>query len=401
MRKKSFALMASILIALALAGYAAAASTSGGSLNLGWSLLDNYLRPGGDTTLILSIQNATTSKIYEVEISFKTGDELSLEPADFYLYSISAMTQQSTSFKVKASENAAPKTAYLEITAKYRVGSVSAEENELKIWVPIVIRSAPLLKVEKIQYDQNPVKPGSTVNVSFEVRNYGDGPARNLVVSLDQSAGIFVTDLSEKYVGDVPVNGSARVSFSLSINQNLSAGVYSIPILLTYLDDTKTQVFSGREFAGLKVYGNINLLTTLSYQDRVAAGKAGSMEIKIANAGTMEVQFLQLRVLGSSAVEEITPSSIYIGSLKSDDYDTERIYFRVGENVAKGSYPVNLELVYQDPFGQEFTETRTVYLTVLSREEIGNNFEIPAWQLAVIALVAVVIIYYLWHKRRK
>lgn len=400
MKKRLLMIMASALVALAMLGCAGVASADG-SLNLGWSLLDNYVRPGGETTLILSIQNTTTSKIYHVEISFKTGDELSLDPADFYLYSISPMTSQLTSFKVKASENAPPRVTYVEITAKYHVGSVSADENELKIWVPVIIRSAPLLKIEKISFDRDPISPGSAVTVSFEVRNYGDGPAKDLVVSLDQTSGTFVSDLNEKYVGDVPVNGSAKISFRLSINQNLSAGVYSIPILLSYLDETKSQVFTGREFAGLRVYGSINLITTLNSQDKVAAGTSGSMEIKIANAGTMEAQFLQLNVLGSSILDDVTPTNIYIGRLKSDDYDTEKISFRVSENVAKGTYPVELELVYQDPFGKEFTEAKTVYLTVLSNEDLNRKVEIPAWQLAIIALIIVVLIYYFWRKRRK
>ncbi|MEM3514120.1 MAG: hypothetical protein QXT02_00660 [Candidatus Hadarchaeum sp.] len=401
MKKAMLMLTVSALVALAIIGGAGSASAADGSLNLGWSLLDNYIRPGGETTLIISIQNATTSKIYHVEISFKTGDELSLDPSDFYLYSISPMTSQLTSFKIKAGENAPPKVTYVEITAKYHVGNVSAEENELKIWVPVVIRSAPLLKIEKIAFDKDPVSPGSVVTVSFEVKNYGDGPAKDLIVSLDQAAGTFVSDLNEKYVGGVPVNGSAKISFRLNINQNLSAGVYSIPILLSYLDETKTQIFTGREFAGLRVYGSINLITTLNSQDMVAAGTSGSMEIKIANAGTMEAQFLQLNFIGSSVLEDVSPTSIYIGRLKSDDYDTEKISFRVSGNATKGVYPVKLELVYQDPFGKEFTEAETVYLTVLSQEDLNKNVEIPLWQLAIIGLIIVIVVYSFWRKRRK
>ncbi|MEM2890366.1 MAG: hypothetical protein QW358_03370 [Candidatus Hadarchaeum sp.] len=401
MKRALLTLTVSALVALVLIGGAGSASAADGSLNLGWSLLDNYIRPGGETTLIISIQNATTSKIYHVEISFKTGDELSLDPSDFYLYSLSPMTSQLTSFKVKASEKAPPKVTYVEITAKYHVGSVSAEENELKIWVPVIIRSAPLLKIEKITFDKDPVSPGSAVTVSLEVKNHGDGPAKDLIVSLDQTAGTFVSDLNEKYVGDVPVNGSANISFRLNINQNLGAGVYSIPILLSYLDETKTQIFTGREFAGLRIYGSINLITTLNSQDMVAAGTSGSMEIKIANAGTMEAQFLQLNFIGSSILEDVSPTSIYIGRLKSDDYDTEKISFRVSGNAAKGVYPVELELVYQDPFGKEFTEAKTVYLTVLSKEDLNKNVEIPLWQLAIVALIIVIIVYSFWRKRRK
>jgi len=401
MSKTTLLIISSALIVLTMLSCAQQASASDGSLNLSWALLDNFVRPGGETTLIISIQNTTGATIYDVDLSFETGLGLTPAPSEFSLNNISAMTYQSTSFKIVAGENAPSGTSYLGITVRYHVGSIRAEEEELKVWVPVIVRSVPLLKVEKLEYDPATIKPGSEVVVSFEVRNYGDGPAKDLVVSLDQTAGLFSTDLSEKYVGDVPVNGSARISFNLSINQELNVGTYSIPILLTYLDETKKQVFSGRELAGLRVYGDINLITTLNTQDKVAGGTSGSMEIKIANAGTMEVQFLQLRVLDSTVIEDIAPVTIYIGSLKSDDYDIEKISFRVSGNVSRGSYPINLELVYRDPFGKEFTETKAVYLNVLSKEEIGNNVGIPAWLLAVITLLAVIVLYYFLRKRRK
>ncbi|MFH1821791.1 MAG: hypothetical protein ABH852_05065, partial [Methanobacteriota archaeon] len=272
---------------------------------------------------------------------------------------------------------------------------------ELKIWVPVVVRSVPLLKVEGLGYNLSTIKPGSDVVISFDVKNYGDGTAKDLVVSLDQAAGFFTTDLSEKYVGDVAVNGSAKISVNMTIDQSLNVGSYSIPILLVYRDETRREVLSGREYAGMKVYGNISLITTLNSQDMVAGGTSGEMEIKIANAGTMEVQFLQLKITNSPILDEVFPNNIYIGSLKSDDYDIERISVKVGGDVSRGIYPVSFELLYQDPFGAEFTETKTVDLRVLSREELGNNAGIPTWQIAITILVAAAIVYYFLRKRRK
>ena len=334
-------------------------------------------------------------------MSFSAGSGLTVTPTEFSLNTISALTYQSTSLKISASGSAASGTSYIEITAKYHVGDANADETELTVWVPVVIRSVPLLKIEGLGYDQDLIKPGSDVVISFDVRNYGDGPAKDLVVSLDQTAGFFNTDLNEQYVGEVLVNDSSRISFNLTINQTLDVGSYSIPILLVYKDETKKEVLSGREYAGIKVYGNINLITTLNSQDLVASGTNGDIEIKIANAGTMEVQFLQLTVMDSTVLEEIVPNNIYIGSLKSDDYDTEKISFKVSDGVSKGVYPVSFELVYHDPFGKEFTETKTVDLSVLSTNEIGDKVGIPIWQVALIILAAALVVYYFLRKRRK
>ena len=401
MRKSTLIVLSSALIILAVLAGAKQTSADDGSLNVSWTLLDNFVRPGGQTTLILAVQNATASTIYDIDLTFGTGSELTTTPSEFSLNSISALTYQSTSLKIAASENAPSGTSYIEITAKYHVGDIRSDEKELKVWVPVVVRSVPLLKIEGLGYNPVTIEPGSDVVISFDVKNYGDGPAKDLVVSLDQTAGFFNTDLSEKYVGDVPVNGSSRISFNMTINQGLSVGSYSVPILLVYKDETKREILSSREYAGIKVYGNVNLITTLNSQDMVASGTNGNMEIKIANAGTMEVQFLQLNILDSQYLEEIVPNSIYIGSLKSDTYDTERISFKVSADVSQGVYPVSFELVYQDPFGKEFTETKTVDLNVLSREELGNNVGIPIWQIVLIIAIAALVVYYFMRKRRK
>jgi len=401
MRKNTLLLASSAVIILAALACASQTSAATDSFNVSGTLLDDYIRPGGETTLVLDLQNSTPSKIYYIDLSFSTGQGITVTPSEYSIDNIASMTSQSVALKISASENAPAGTIYFEITAKYRVGGYNEKENELTVWIPIVVRSAPFLKVEGVEYDVSPIEPGSDVTISFDVRNYGDGLAKDLIVSLDQTAGFFNTDLSEKYVGNVPVSGSSTISFNLAINQDLSIGSYTIPIMLSYKDEARKETFSGTEYAGIKVYGNINLITTLDSQDDVASGKGGEMEIKIANAGTMEVQFLQLNVLETSVLEDVIPSSIYIGSLKSDDYDTERIAFKVSENIPSGTYPISLQLVYKDPFGKEFTESKTIDLKVLPVGGLGNGFELPLWQIALIVAAAVLIVCYALRKRRK
>ncbi len=401
MRKYVLLLATSAVIVLAALACVGQASAAADSLNVSGTFLDDYIRPGGKTTLVVDLQNPTSSKIYDIDLSFSSAQGITVTPAEHTVDNIVSMANQSVALEVSASESTPAGTYYFEITAKYHIGGRNEKENELTVWIPIVVRSAPLLKVEGLGYDADVIEPGSDVTVSFDVKNYGDGLAKDVVVSLDQTAGFFNTDLNEKYVGDVAVNGSSSISFNLTINQDLSVGSYTIPIMLSYKDGERKEAFSEIEYAGIKVYGNINLITTLDSQDAVVGGSSGEMEIKIANAGTMEVQFLQLNVLESSVLEDLVPSSIYIGSLKSDDYDTERISFTVSENIPSGTYPVSLQLAYKDPFGSEFTETKTVDLRVLSTGALGGNFELPVWQVALVVVAAALIVYYVLRKRRK
>lgn len=392
----------SLLVALAtfalVSSVQFASAAEEGSLNLSWRQLDNFLRPGGETTLFLTIENPTLSSIPDINLKFLAGPHLEVSMTELSLSSIAARTTQSTSLGILANENAPSTTSYIEINVTYYSGS--KDEKKLTIRVPVVIRTIPLLQVEGIEYDPNVIEPGSNVAISFNIKNYGDGPAKNVVVSLDQTSGLFTTGLSEKYIGEVPVNGVAKVSFLLTINQNLNAGTYSFPILLTYQDETRSEVFSGRKLAGLAVYGKFDFIVTLESQDVLASGLKGNVEIKVANAGTLDAQFLQLRFLGSSVWAEISPELVYIGRLRSDDYYTEKISLKVSENVSKGFYPLSLELIYQDPFGKKFSEIKTVRLEVVSQSELATKFEYPIWGIGLAVFIVILVIYFL-NKRRK
>jgi len=398
MRRIGIISLVCVLIAFALFSSVQSASAEEGSLNISWRQLDNFLRPGGQTTLFLTIENPTMSSIPDINLKFLAGPHLEVSMTDLSLSSIAARTMQSTSVGISAMENAPSTTSYIEINVTYYSGS--KDEKKLTVRVPVIIRTIPLLQLESIEYDPNVIEPGSEVTLSFDIKNYGDGPARNVVISLDQTSGLFTTGLSERYVGEVPVNGSARVSFLLTVNQNLNPGTYSFPILLTYQDETRSEIFSSRKLAGLTVYGKFDFIVTIESQETLASGLRGNVEVKIANGGTLDAQFLQIKVLGSQVWAEISPSFIYVGRLRSDDYYTEKISLKVSENVPKGFYPLSFELIYQDPFGKKFSEVKTVEVEVLSQSELTAKFEYPIWGVGL-AVFLVIFIVYLLNKRRK
>jgi len=289
----------------------------------------------------------------------------------------------------------------------------------------VALKSVPDLQIEDIKYDKAVIAPGSSVTISFKVKNYGDGPAKDVKVSMDKSASVFTVDMNEKFVADVlPVNTFSSVSFSLRIQPSLAVGTYNFPITISYKDNTGNTAYSSDKYASMDVYGNFNLLVTA---ERVGT----TVRVKISNAGTLEAMFLEVKISGSSSQTGgsstenrpgtsetpsrtgagfstgqvvASPSYIYVGNLEPNDYDTEDITLQVVDNT-RGQVPVNIELTYQDLFGKKFTETKTVMVSAYSasttpRSVSGDN-NLYLVLIGVAIAVAVPTGYYLRRRRRK
>ncbi len=422
-------LMSALLVSAALAGIKPA-SASDGSLNISWTLLDNSLAPGAETTLLLTVTNPNAEFVYNVNLNFAPALGLTVTPSSFGINSISPNNSQYTSVRIIADENATIGSSYVELDASYQVGSTKATAQNITIWIPVNLNTSPDLVIEDLKYDKTVIQAGGSATISFNVKNYGNGPAKDVKVSMDSTASIFTVDLSEKYIAEtLPVNASAHASFSLRVQPSLSEGTYSFPITLNYKNDTGNQVYTVNKFASIDIYGNFNLLVT------VLSSSRGTVTIKIANAGTLEAIFLEVRILSSSsqirAFQEnqagvsqgnqpsgfqdnrfgaftnqvvASPNYIYVGNLQPNDYDTEDITFQFGENT-RGNVPVNFELIYQDLFGNKFAENKTVMITAFSATSFpsspssGNNT--LYFLIGAIVVVAIPTGYFLRRRRKK
>jgi hypothetical protein len=88
-----------------------------------------------------------------------------------------------------------------------------------------------------------------------------------------------------------------------------------------------------------------------------------------------------------------SPGEVYIGNLKSDDYDTEKINLQIG-NVSTGIYKLGIELSYQDVFGQSYNEKREIPIVVSSPAERPDGY-------FIFAIVIIIIIAFLFRIRKR
>ncbi len=374
------------------------ASIAAGSITITSQVLDSSVRPGGETTVFLTLTNpSATASVTSIKLYISSGPYIISSVSYAEIGGLDASASQQTSLTLKINSAAPSTTSYITAKVTYYTDST---QRETTANIPITIKRIPILQLEKVAYTPNIIEPGNTVTLNIDLKNDGDGSAKDVKVNLNQTAKMFIVKGSpETFIYEISSNNAATISFVLTIDPSISIGTYSIPISLSYSDEIKTSNYSSTKYIGLAITGKYNFVFALDSQDIIVPGKTGFITIKIANAGTQDAQFSTLMVIGSDYFESITPSVAYIGKISSDDYDTEKFTVKAIDSANPGNYPIQFQLEYKDSYGKPYNETYEINVEISSKEELPRASFSPFLILGLILIIALVV--FLVFKIRK
>ncbi len=384
--KSNKLLLPALFILTAIALISSTALAAENSVSLSYQLIDSELNPGTETTLVLSLTNpSSTLPISNVKLYAENGKHVSITPAYIEIGGIAPSTTQQTSFIIKAKPSAVSDTDYIKIRAVYLSSSSTTKESS--IYVPVKISRDPTLQISRTTYSTSP-KPGKETMLAIEITNNGNGDAKDITLTLNKSS-LFIADNYEAFIKEIKAGSTTKINFNITINPSAPIGTHSVAIVFKYKNENKAKIFSEIKIIPLKITGDFNLIVNPEEYSLVENMK-GYVTVKISNAGTSEARFLTL-VSGNQ--------KIYIGNLKSDDYDTENIELTPHSS---GKYSIPIKLIYRDEFGAIHTENFSIEVNVKSMEEYekskprGSGIETFAF-----VLFAALIIYYLYRKRSR
>lgn len=374
-------------------------SIAAGSITITSQVLDSSVRPGGETTVFLTLTNpSVTASVTSVRLYISPGPYVTPSVSYAEIGGLDASASQQTSLTLKINSTAPSTTSYITATVTYYTDSI---QRETTVNIPIAIKRIPILQLEKVAYTPNTIEPGNTVTLSIDLKNDGDGSAKDVKVSLNQTAKMFIVKGSpETFIDEISPKSSATISFILTMDPSVSIGTYSIPLSLSYSDEIKTSNYSSTKYIGLTITGKYNFVSALDSQDIIGPGKTGTITVKLANAGTQDAQFSTLTVIGSDYFESITPSVAYIGKISSDDYDTEKFTVKAIGSANPGNYPIQFQLDYKDSYGKSYNETFETNVRISSKEELPKA-SFPPFLILVLIIIIALAVFFVFKIRRK
>ncbi len=370
-----------LILFLFLIGIAEAANIS---LTVSWSLSSSTVRPGGDLIIYLTATNPGLD-LESVVLTATAGPYIKLTSGGkIELGDMPATTSQQSSISVRVDENAEATTSYVYLEAKYYY---SNSEYKKTFYVPITIKKEPLLEIVNVVFNDT-VEPGKTFLLSFGVSNKGDSTARDLKVKLNKTT-LFTTPGStgEIIIDELKPLESKSLDFLITINPDADIGIESIPVNISYFDDTKSNSYTQTKKIGLKVSGDVDFVVTIDSYTNFYYGRIGEVSIYIANRGLASAEYVSV-----DAKSDFGSKEFYIGSLDSDDSET----IDLPQNLAKasGKYPIHLTLNYRDKFDKEYSFEKTV-------EVIPTNAPIDYTTILIVIVVLAIIVYWIYKKRKK
>ncbi|MBI4174420.1 MAG: hypothetical protein HY517_02145 [Candidatus Aenigmarchaeota archaeon] len=385
--------LAASAVAFFMLAYSAAAIS--GAVALDYELLNEELIPGQETTVFLTFKTTTAIAVRDITYSVTTGPFLSSETKTVNLGALGGSSSQQTSFKVKSSEDATTIISYVNVKATYKDDQGDRETN---LNIPVNIRRVPIVQVSLVSYSRGSLEPGSITGLSIMVDNKGDGLARDTQITLNQSAQVFsiIGASGQIFIGDLNAGAQKSVNYTLAINPNADIGVYSVPIQITYKDETKTKSYTSNEAIGMILAGRNKILMLKESQGAITAGGTGTVNVETVNLGNQRVQFT---ILEFSAPDKISvkPLKVYVGKLDSDDSDTTRLEVSAASDAQPGDYQILATVSYSDMFSNSYAEEKRFEITVSEKD---TSVKIGATQITLFA-VALFALYTLLKRFRK
>jgi hypothetical protein len=394
MKKLIFALVLMFLIF----GIAHAASNV---LSVDISKYDPYpAEPGSYIDVWINAQNMGTDSITDAQLKITPAYPFSLDPDQIATINIGTITAGQavvSKVRIRVDQNAVQGDNLLDVQYKY--GGFDWLTKRMDVYVQT---HNSILAVQKISTEPSTIVPGKVSIVTFDVQNLADSFISDISIKLDLSNASLpfapINSTTEQRIYSMDSKAIALVNFSIIASPDASAGVYKVPVIISYSDSTGKS-YSRSDIISLIIGDQPKLHVYISDTTILAAGTSGTVKLIIVNNGLIDIKFLDLKLGDSSAFEKFGTDNVYIGSLDSDNTDTAGYTIYV-KPTSSGSVSLPLTLQYMDKNNNVFTDSISIPLTLYSSSELSlfNAGQGPSYTW-VFALVVIGIIGYFVYKR--
>jgi len=353
------------------------------SLNVSWQLSSSTVRPGGNSIIYLTLTNPGVD-LTNVIITSTAGPYVKIiSGSKIELGDISSTSSQQASISVTINESAETTVSYVYLDVAYYY---SNSQYKKTFYIPLTIKRDPVLEISNIEFNDT-VEPGKTFLLSFDISNKGDSNARELRIELNKTT-LFTTPglTGEIIINELKSLESKNLNFLITINPDADIGIESIPITLSYYDDTKTNNYTESKNIGLKISGNIDFIVTVNSYKNFYYGHVGEVSVSLSNRGLAPAEYISV-----NAYSDFGSKEFYIGSLDPDDSET----INLPQDLSKASekYPIHLTLEYKDKFDNEYSLEKTV-------EVMPTNAPID-YNIFLILIAVLVVVYWFYRRRKK
>lgn len=344
----------------------------------------------------LEVTNRGSATANNVEVNFTENYPFSVDPGDRTHWELGELVpgeQYQIRLEAKIDENAVQGSSDL-------VFYTSTGERWISKKVPVEIRSDNnILSIESVNSSET-IAPGNEGTYSFELRNRADGHLKNIRVELGLSESnlpVATKGSSAQSFESLAPGETLVSSFRLQADDSADNAVYRLPVDLTYENEAGTE-FEDSITTSLRVGGEPRLEAGITNDELLQQGR-NTVNLRVVNRGYGTAGFVQATLEESDDYRILSPQTVYLGEMTSDDYQTAEFTVYVEES---GTVSMPLRLDYSD--NGEKTVVQNIEAEVYSQDQLDQYGLSSGTSLLPVALIVLLIAggaYYYWRRRKK
>lgn len=238
-----------------------------------------------------------------------------------------------------------------------------------------------VLSVDSVRYEPEEAGPGSVAMIILELNNKADSLLKDIKVNLGvvtrtaTATSITTEELpftplgstNEKTIGYIDGHNSEEVAFKLVVDADAESKIYKLPITLTYSDGVNTN-YTRTYYTSFIVGEQPDIVTTIDDSEIISAEQAGTVTVKFTNKGVSDLKFLYIELIESENYDIISPASVYVGNIDSDDYESADFNLYVKKS-KENNLQLPLRLEYRDANNKMFKKDVILRLNLYSSSE--------------------------------
>jgi hypothetical protein len=356
--------------------------------------------PGDYVTVYVKMQNNGTGIANNLNLIIKPEYPFSLHPAETgeeYIGYLPAYKPYVAEFKLKVDEGAVEGANSFKVRYNVDNGQNTWVEQEFEISVRT---QDAIISVESVMTEPTEIVPGSNAKVKINLKNLADSELTDITINLDLKSSTLpfapVGSTSEKTIYRLESGKEHEFVFDIIATPAGTAGVYKVPINLTYYDNVGN-MYSKSYITALIVNSVPEISLVVDGTDLYEEKMIGSITLKLVNKGLNDIKFLNIKLVDTDDFDIISSSNEeYLGNLDSDDFETAEFDLLLMKN--EGSIDLPVEIEYKDSNNKPYSLSKTVRLTIHTADQLGIQKSSKA---GLIVFLVIIIGGGYWFLRRR
>ncbi len=366
-------------------------------------VIPDPVEPGKTFDILMQLDNLYQDQISNVKVAFADKYPFYIDQSDTRIREFASIEKGgsvSFRFKLRVDDSAVQENNSIRFLYQSNKDTGGLYSQDVRVNIQSVSSAVGIASVTVTPQE---ITPGGYGSVKVAIRNDALSLIKDLSLKLDLSSSAIPfapsQSTTEKRIRQLLRGESADVVFDVVALPDAEAGVYKVPIILTYSDELG-KGYNKTDIIGVVVGGVPELSVQVDKSTIYISKEQGKVILRLVNKGFVNVKFLDVKISQSNDFKLLSNPETYVGKIESDDFETLEIEI-APKKYQNGNLIIPLILDYKDANNKPYHQEINVSVVVLSKKEAGVNggFGFVGFLIGLVVVVFLVIEFRAFRKK--